>query len=340
MGWGYRGWGAPPGKKATAASLSISTLERIVAQQKAEEAAQARYFVMAAQRRQEEEARAVEERRLEALHGGRDALVKWRADNAERLAVEAQAKREADRKAAGEKAIVDELAELRSELSQLPSVANLCSAAGATSFQINKSQVKAAFHLTDRELESLPKEVIQKEGAKRASKILWASSDIFNAVARKEGKKRLRQYQAAYSPTLARRFVEDELLILENKHPSLVERGRAKAVETLRAADDAAIASAKSAEQQVEAAMRALEAAHEKQRNVRAALRRVATADEIDGMNLAELPEEDDEDEDDGYRSNHKRGSASRTPFTVAAAGAAKKQRLGAGPSSAGADVD
>ena len=50
------------------------------------------------------------------------------------------------------------------------------------------------------------------------SKILWQSTDVFNAVARKEGKKKLRQYQAAYNPQLARRFIEDELAVRLGKN--------------------------------------------------------------------------------------------------------------------------
>ena len=63
------------------------------------------------------------------------------------------------------------MAELRSELAALPDDR----ATGPAHFQMVKAQVKAAFHLTDKELEALPKQVIQKEGAKRPSKILWNS---------------------------------------------------------------------------------------------------------------------------------------------------------------------
>ena len=349
MGWGFYGYGGygrgrQPGKKETAASLSTGTLQKIIAQQKAEEEAQARYMVIARQRREEEEKRQAEERRLIELHGSAEALAKWRADNAERLAAERMEKLEAQRKAAGEKAIVDEMAELKAELARLPAT-SFCAAKSQVSFQMNKSQVKAAFHLTDRELEALPKEVIQKEGAKRPSKILWASVDIFAAVTRKEGKRRLRQYQTAYNPSLARAFIADELLLLESQHPALVERSRTTAVATLRAADDEAINASKTAEQQVEAALRALEAAHEKQRSVRNALLQVATADELGAMHLAALPERPEEDdEEEGYRSTHPKAPVSRTPFTMAAAGANKKQKLtsagGAGSSSAGAGVD
>ena len=90
---------------------------------------------------------------------------------------------------------------------------------------------------------------------------------------------------------------------------------------------------------------RRLEAAHEKQRSVRNALLQVATADELGAMHLAALPERPEEDdEEEGYRSTHPKAPVSRTPFTMAAAGANKKQKLtsagGAGSSSAGAGVD
>ena len=73
-GWGYRRYGyssRQPGKKATAKSLSTSTLQKIIDQQKAEEAAQARYYQALARQRAAEEARRAEEARLEELHGGK-----------------------------------------------------------------------------------------------------------------------------------------------------------------------------------------------------------------------------------------------------------------------------
>ena len=154
MGWGWRyggyrsrGWGQP-GKKAQAASLSTATLQRIIAQQKAEEEATARYHIQAAQARRTAEERAAEEARLELEHGGKEALALWRVQNAERLQAERQAKMEADRAAAAEKAIVDSMAELRAELALLPRGVGTT---GSSAFQINKAQVKTHFHLTDRE---------------------------------------------------------------------------------------------------------------------------------------------------------------------------------------------
>ena len=344
MGWGryYGGWGrrAQPGKKATAASLSTATLQRIIDQQKAQEEATARYYAQQAEARRRAEERAAEEARLEALHGGKEGLAKWRFENAEKLEAERQAKIAAERQANIEAALVKDMAELRTELAALPRTATSAAAGGGQStFQINKAQTKQHFHLTDRELEVLPKQVIMKEGAKKPSKILWSSGDIFAAVARKEGKKRLRQYQALYSPSLARKFIEDELAVLETKHPSLVERARAKTVSMLRASDDAAIAQADAAEKQVEAALKALEAARDKQRAARTALRSVATEAEIQAMNLVEIPEDEEPEEDDGYRSTHPKAPVSRTPFTAAeegADGARKKQRTAvAGSSSA-----
>jgi hypothetical protein len=302
MGWGwgrgyYGGYGGhrQPGKKAQAASLSTTSLQRIIAQKAAEEEAQARYFVQAAQRRAEAEKAAAEEARLIELHGGRENYLKWREENRERLQAERMAKLEAERKAAGEKAIITELAELRAELAPLPQV----NSTGPTHFQINKAQTKLNFHLTDKELEALPKTVIQKEGAKRPSKILWESADVFAAVVRKEGKKKLRHYQAAYNPALARRFIEDELFDLEAKHPAFVERGRLQAVTALRDADDAAIANAKEAELKVEAAIAAYHKACDKRKEARQALREVATADEMAQMKLVELPGEGGGGEDD-----------------------------------------
>ena len=54
MGWGfYRGYGrsyhSQPGKKATAASLSTATLQRIINEQKAQEEAQVRRIQLLSQ---------------------------------------------------------------------------------------------------------------------------------------------------------------------------------------------------------------------------------------------------------------------------------------------------
>ena len=298
MGWGWRryGWGGyggygrshQPGKKATAKSLSTATLQRIIAQQKAEEEAQARYYIQAAAARRAAEERDAEEARLEEQHGGKEALALWRIENATRLEAERKAKQEEERQAAAEKRLTNSIAELRAELAQLPRGVG---AAVKASFQMNKAQVKANFHLTDREIGLVPGQA-QATGR---SKMLWLSTDIFSAVERKEGRKKLRAYQAAYNPSLARQSIEDELALLESQHPTLVEQGRVAAVVTLREADDAAISAAKAAEQQVEAAYRALEAARAKQHKARAALANVATRDELVAMNLAEIPNDDED---------------------------------------------
>jgi hypothetical protein len=39
------------------------------------------------------------------------------------------------------------------------------------------------------------------------------------AVARKEGKKKLRAYLTAYDPAVARAVIDDELTVLSGKHP-------------------------------------------------------------------------------------------------------------------------
>ena len=370
MPWGYGGWGGyryggysrQPGKKATAKSLSTSTLQKIIDQQKAEEAATARYYQQLTQQRAKEEARRAEEARLEELHGGKEALAKWREENAERLEVERQAKLAAERKAAGEMAIIKEMAALRAELAALPAPAAALfgarTGANPATFAMNKGKIKSTFHLTDKDLESLPKTVVQKDGAKKPSAILWQSADIMGAVARKEGKKKLRAYLTAYDPAVARAVIDDELTVLSGKHPELIERGRQQAVLNLRESDDAAIAAAKEAEDRVEAAIKALEQAREKQVRARAALLTTATADEVRDMCLMELPgdeyqevggpEDDDDDgeddveeekaaaakeadavEDEGYRSTNGKAPVSRTPNTAATQGPAKKARVG-----------
>lgn len=335
MFWGrrYGGYGRQPGKKAQAASLSTGTLQRIIAQQEAEAAASARYLIQAAQARKLAEERAAEEARLEEEHGGKEALALWRVENAGRLEAERKAKQDAERQAAAEKRIIDSMAELRSELAQLPRGTG-SGGSVSTSFQMNKAQVKANFHLTDKELGAVPGQA-QETGR---SKMLWLSTDIFNAVARKEGKKRLRTYQVAYNPSLARRSIEDELALLNHQNPTLVEQGRVAAVVSLREADDAAISTAKAAEAQIEAAYRALEAAREKQRKARAALSNVATRDEMDSMKLAEIPDDDDggsgddgesesEDVPASSKQQGKRPLKSATPITDVGSSADSKKK-------------
>ena len=265
MGWGRWGGyygGYRPSKKASAASLSTATLQRVLAQKQAEEEASVRYQLQYQQRLREAQAKAEEEARLELEHGGKEGLAKWRADNAEHLQAERLAKMEAERKAAGEQAVVNEVAGLRVELASLPpprSRAPVCAR-----FQLNKAQTKASFRLTDKDIDSLPK-ITATSGR---SKTLYDSADIFAAVLRKEGKKQLRHYQAAYNPDLgarrphpcscgplhlwtslhlricasdptarptarapanaARRVVEEELAVLEQSYQGteLLERGR------------------------------------------------------------------------------------------------------------------
>ena len=301
MGWGwgryggYGGYGraAPKATKASAATLSTATLQRVLAQKAAEEEAAVRYQLQHQQRMRDAQAKAVEEAALEVQHGGKEQLAKWRVDNAERLQEERMAKMEAARKAAGEQAVVVEVAELRVELASLPQSRPSAMGQGGTHFQLNKAQTKAAFRLTDKDLDALPK-IIATSGR---SKTLFASAEIFAAVTRKEGKKQLRRYQAAYNPDLARRFVEDELSVLARKHPDLVERGRKEAVARLRQSDDAAIFAEKKAAEAIEAALAVCRRAGDKREEARSALLEVATREEVNAMGLVDLPTED-EDED------------------------------------------
>ena len=282
-----------------------------------------------------------EEAKLEQEHGGKEGLAKWRADNASRLEADRIAKREADAKAAADKKITDEMADLRVELANLPSFANSAAASTANNgahFQINKAQTKQHFHLTDKELESLPKQVIQKEGAKRPSKILWSSVDIFACVARKEGKAKLRQYQASYSPVLARSSSR-RAQRRPRQAPGLRRGGRAAAVARLKAADAAARANAAAARTRVEEAIRALDAAQGKASAARDALYSVATGEEVDAMALPDLPHARFGDLDAeaaeaacpavSHSTHPAKRTASTTPFTANGGGAkGKRQRV------------
>ena len=342
MGWGWRRYGgyggygrAPKATKASAATLSTATLQRVLAQKRAEEEAQARWAVQQQQHVREAEAAAAEERRLEEEHGGKEQLAQWRSDNAVRLQQERRAKLEAERKAAGEQAVVVEMAELRVELASLPRPRS--SSPASTQFQLNKAATKAAFHLTDKDLSALP----QIHATSGRSKILYASADIFAAVTRKEGKKQLRRYQAGYSPDLARRFVEEELALLEQKHAELIERGRKEAVARLRRADDAAIVAEKKCEEAIEAALAAMRSAGAKREQARAALLEVATHEEVMAMGLVDLPGEEGEGEEEEEEVRLvEEGEAAKAEAAAAAckpkgapkprAAAAKKQKRAA----------
>ena len=175
MGWGwgryggYGGYGrsAPKATKASAATLSTATLQRVLAQKAAEEEAAVRYQLQHQQRMRESQAAAVEEARLVEEHGGKEQLAQWRSDNAVRLQQERHAKIEADRKAAGEQAVVVELAELVVELASLQRSRRASPA--SSQFQLNKAATKAAFHLTDKDLGALP-QIVATSGR---SKILY-----------------------------------------------------------------------------------------------------------------------------------------------------------------------
>ena len=334
MGWGwgrYGGYGrygrAPKATKASAATLSTATLQRVLAQKQAEEQAQSRWASEQLRREREAEAAAAEERRLEEEHGGKEQLAQWRSDNAVRLQQERRAKLEAERKAAGEQAVVVEMAELRVELASLPR--SRSSSPASTHFQLNKAATKAAFHLTDKDLSALP----QIHATSGRSKILYASADIFAAVTRKEGKKQLRRYQAGYSPALARRFVEEELALLEQQHVELIERGRKEAVARLRQADDAAIVAEKKCEQAIEAALAAMRSAGAKREQARAALLEVATREEVLAMGLVDLPGEEGEGEEEEEVRLVEEGEAAKAE----AAATACKQKGAPKPSAAAA---
>ena len=340
MGWGwgryggYGGYGrsAPKATKASAATLSTATLQRVLAQKAAEEEAAVRYQLQYAARMRESQAAAVEEARLVEEHGGKEQLAQWRSDNAVRLQQERHAKMEADRKAAGEQAVVVELSELVVELASLKRSRRASPA--SSQFQLNKAATKAAFHLTDKDLSALP-QIVATSGR---SKILYASADIFAAVIRKEGKKQLRRYQAGYNPDLARRFVEEELAVLEQKHPDLIERGRKEAVERLRQSDDAAIFAEKKCGEAIEAALANMRSAGDKREQARAALLEVATREEVMAMGLVDLPgEEGEEDEDEDEVRVVEEGEAAKAEAAAAVrkpkaapkprAAAAKKKR-------------
>ena len=316
MGWGwgryggYGGYGrsAPKATKASAATLSTATLQRVLAQKAAEEEAAVRYQLQHQQHMRDSQAAAVEEARLVEQHGGKEQLAKWRVDNAERLQQERLAKMEAERKAAGEQAVVVEIAELRVELASLQRSRRSSSA--SSHFQLNKAATKAAFHLTDKDLGALP-QIVATSGR---SKILYASADIFAAVTRKEGKKQLRRYQAGYNPDLARRFVEEELAVLERKQPELIERGRKEAVERLRQSDDAAIFAEKKCGEAIEAALANMRSAGDKREQARAALLEVATREEVMTMGLVNLPGEEEEDDDDDARGMEEGEAAEEVP--------------------------
>ena len=288
-----------------------------------------RYQLQHQQRMRESEAAAVEEARLVEQHGGIAQLAQWRSDNAVRLQQERSAKMEADRKAAGEQAVVVEIAELRVELASLQRSRRSSSA--SSHFQLNKAATKAAFHLTDKDLGALP----QIHATSGRSKILYASADIFAAVTHKEGKKQLRRYQAGYNPDLARRFVEEELAVLEQKRPELIERGRKEAVERLRQSDDAAIFAEKKCGEAIEAALANMRSAGDKRDQARAALLEVATREEVMAMGLVDLPGGEDEDEDEAQVLEE--GEAAKAEATAAVrkpkaapkprAAAAKKKR-------------
>ena len=169
---------------------------------------------------------------------------------------------------------------------------------------MNKAQAKKDFHLTEKDLEALPKQIVQKEGAKRPSKISFSAQVIFDATKAKSGKRALRSYQAAAYPSIARRLVEADLEALQQKHPSLAEKGRVATVARLRAGTAEAARGVSSAQAALAQATAALEAAHRKEERAQRALEAVATASELEE-------------------------------------GASKRQRVGeAGPSSAGQLVD
>eukprot|EP00326_Haptolina_ericina_P036004 CAMPEP_0181247716 /NCGR_PEP_ID=MMETSP1096-20121128/44766_1 /TAXON_ID=156174 ORGANISM="Chrysochromulina ericina, Strain CCMP281" /NCGR_SAMPLE_ID=MMETSP1096 /ASSEMBLY_ACC=CAM_ASM_000453 /LENGTH=316 /DNA_ID=CAMNT_0023344799 /DNA_START=30 /DNA_END=981 /DNA_ORIENTATION=+ len=277
MGWGRR-WGGGYRKSATssAASLSTSTLQRILQQQQAEERRQQEYYVISLRMQKEREQRAAEEQRLEAEHGGKEGL----ANGGTKLEQERIAKAQAERKAAAEKVVVDELAALRAELAQLPE-GRCSSAPNLDTLELNKSQAKTQFHLNERELEALPKNVVMKEGGKRPSKIAYSAHVIFEAVKAKAGKVMLRTYQQQAFPALARTIVASEITKLEMKHPELVEKGRATAVAKLVSAHKEAGQAVEKARGDLARAQEALAQSQRKRERTGEALREVATVDEL-----------------------------------------------------------
>jgi len=324
MGWGWGrryGYHQPVGKKAAAASLSTSTLQRILEQQKEQERREvqrSQAFAVAMVERQRKEA---EERALEEKHGGKEALAKWRFDNAAKIEQERREAAETARAAAAEKAAVDALAELQAEIAKLP-VTEGGLQLGVAGMNLNKTTIKQHFHLTDKDLEALPKNVVMKEGAKKASSITWNGKDIVAAVIGKFGQRQLRGYLAAAYPGIARLYIADEIALLETKHTGLGAKARAAAVEKLRAADADAAAEVSRLEEALAKATAALEAGRTKHVRARDALETFASAAELDKLWLPPI----------GQRSTEAGGS-SCTPFTAGqqAGPPAKKAKLSGG---------
>ena len=194
MGWGWGGgyrrrYQAPVGKKEAARSLSTSTLQRILEQQKEQERLEVQRHQQFLQTMQERAAKEAKERALEEQHGGKEALAKWRQENAAKIEKERQEAAERARAAAAEKAAVDALAELQAELAKLP---DGHSSMSISDLNLNKGTIKTHFALTDKDLDALPKNVVMKEGAKKASSITWNGKDIVAASIAKHGKRQMR----------------------------------------------------------------------------------------------------------------------------------------------------
>ena len=282
--WGYGGYGRyQPSKKSQAASLSTATLQRIMREKEEEAARDERLMAAWREQQKERERRQAEEARLEAEHGGKENLAQWRRENAERLAREKKEAEEKAAKAAADKKITDEFVALHSELALLPRTG----ASGTwdpRALQLNQAQCKKDFHLTPKDLDALPKNVVMKEGAKRASKISYPAHAVFEAVKRKSGKQTLREYQRAAFPAIAVRFVEAEMDALKQKHPDLVEKGRVAAVAALHASVVSAGKSVGDAHEALARAKRAIDVAEEKAERAYDALQRVATSEELDEL--------------------------------------------------------
>lgn len=333
MGWGryYGGYsrGRQPGKKETARELSAATLQKIVAEKEAAARMSADRdlrLLETMQKRAQEEA---EERALEEKHGGKEALAKWRAENADTLWAAKLAAYAKARQAAVDRAIIDQIVTLQAELAtfgplDLQSarqdlsalVVNKamvtakprarrafsqpsqhthfsCLPSGSLTTHLaaaNSSQAKTTFHLNDREIEALPKDIVQKEGTKRPSKITMKAKDIFEAcIAKGTDKATLRKYQRAAFPNLARLFVESELLALDQKYPGFKERSREHLIGKLVEADGLARAAVASAEAKVAAAQMELVAAHHKAGLARKAVESVADSEELHKLMLPAL---------------------------------------------------
>ena len=150
MGWGYYGYygrrgygGSQPGKKETAASLSTATLQRLVKQKEAEERLQQERVLQRARQQVEYARKEAEERALEEKHGGKEALAKWRAENAEQIRKEQREKAEQERREKIEKQNVNALAELQAELAKLPDDSSYGYARmGVNDLNLNKASVK------------------------------------------------------------------------------------------------------------------------------------------------------------------------------------------------------